>query len=73
MMTPEEFVELFGKEKQSKNVRFGKITDVTGKPRVLLDGEVTASTKRYPRLASYTPVVSHRVMIVNGVIIGNII
>lgn len=73
MITPEEFVDLFGKAKDSKNVRFGTITDATGKPRLRLDGEATASVKRYPRLASYTPVIGDRVMILNGVVIGKIV
>jgi len=73
MITPEEFVGLFGKEKQSKSVRFGTITDATGKPRLRLDGETVASVKRYPRLASYTPVIGDRVMIFSGVVIGKVI
>lgn len=73
MITPEEFVEWFGKERTTKNVRFGTVTDATGKPRLRLDGETTASVKRYPRLASYTPVAGDRVMILNGVVIGKIV
>lgn len=73
MITPEEFVESFGKDKYSKNVRFGTVTDATGKPRVRLDGEATASIKGYPRLASYNPMVGQRVMILYGVIVGNIV
>lgn len=73
MITPEEFVNIFGNEKQTKNVRFGTITDATGKPRVRLDGELNASIKRYTRLASYTPVIGDRVAIFNGFILGKII
>ena len=73
MIRPEEFVDLFKNEKQTKAVRYGVITDANEKPRVRLDGEANASIKRYPRLASYSPTVGDKVMILNGVIIGNII
>jgi len=73
MITAEEFVNIFGNEKQSKSVRFGTITDAIGKPRVRLDGEANASIKRYTRLASYTPVVGDRVAILNRFILGKII
>lgn len=73
MITAEEFVGLFGKEKKSNNVRFGIITDAIGRPRVRLDGETTASIKRYPRLASYTPTAGDRVQIIAGVIQGKIV
>lgn len=73
MIKAEEFVNLFRNTKQTKLVRYGTITDATGKPRVRLDGEATASIKRYTRLASYTPVIGDRVAILNGFILGKII
>ena len=73
MITPDEFVNLFKNEKQTKTVRFGIITDASENPRVQLDGEESASIKRYTRLASYTPAVGDSVMILHGVIMGKIV
>lgn len=58
-------------------IRFGTVTDATGRPRVQLDGEDAATTRRYPYLASYTPTVNDRVMLVRGgstwVVVGKIV
>lgn len=72
--TAQEFVKVFSKDKQVKNVKFAKVDSgyITGKPRLVFDGETTATVKRYPHLSSYTPTVGDRVMVEHGVIIGNI-
>lgn len=50
---------------------------VSGRPRVLFDGETVLGGKVYPYLASYTPVASQRVLLApvgsGYVILGRII
>ncbi len=36
----------------------------SGRPKIVFDGEVAASGKRYAYLASYTPVAGHRVLLI---------
>lgn len=67
-----DFVDIFGNEKTKKLIRYGVITNAAGK-RVKLDGESSASIKRYPHLSSYTPVVGDKVVIISGVIYGKIV
>lgn len=73
MINAQEFVRMFAKEKQIKYIKFGEVVDATGRPQIKIDGESTASIKRYPYLASYEPLLNDRVMIVHGVVIGKII
>jgi hypothetical protein len=59
-------------------VRYGTVTDATGRPKVQFDGETAASGRRYPYLSSYTPTVNDRVMLLRGgggawVVIGKIV
>lgn len=65
-------------EPDNKNqvvVKFGTIVSnyTTGRPRVIIDGNTAATVKTYPYLASYTPAANHRVVIVQGVVMGRII
>lgn len=85
--TAEEFVNMFGKkagEKHGKNnvsfkskqVRFAVVVDVDdpeGRPRIQFEGETSASVKRYPYYASYTPTVGDAVMVFHGVVQDKII
>lgn len=72
MITPQEFVEMFGKEPEKKIVKFAKVTNAEGRPQLQFDGETSASIKRYPYLGSYTPMIDDRVMVIHGVVIGDI-
>lgn len=73
MISAEGIVKLFGKIKPIKIIRFGTVTVAGGKPRIRLDGETTASIKRYPYLGSYTPTVNDRVVIIHGIVFGKIV
>lgn len=46
-----------------KMFRLGTITNTTGGANVRFDEEATAGSKTYTRLASYTPVAGHRVLL----------
>lgn len=61
-------------DKKEVRVRFGTIPSnyTSGRPTVILDGNTGATVKKYPYLSSYTPAANHRVMIVQGVIMGRI-
>lgn len=70
------FLDLMDDKKgQNVRVQFGKIpsTYTSGRPTVILDGMTVPTVKKYPYLASYTPAANHRVMVVQGVIMGRII
>ena len=71
----DEFKRLLFGESNGKYVRFATIDSgyISGRPTLIFDGESTATIKQYPYLSSYTPTAGDRVMVVNGVIIGNII
>lgn len=80
MMTPDEFVQLMSLlNKEKKPFTLGKIDPAytSGRPKIVFDGEDTASLKAYPYIASYTPVANHRVLLVNvggsHVVIGRIV
>jgi hypothetical protein len=70
--------QLASPEAGASFVRFGTVTDVTGRPKVQFDGETAASGRRYPYLSSYTPTLNDRVMLLRGgsgawVVIGKIV
>lgn len=74
MITPEEFLKL-SNENEKSLIKYGKIDPgyAGGRPKIVFDGEDDPSGKRYPYLASYTPVPSERVMLLGNVIIGKVI
>ncbi|MGE7864523.1 hypothetical protein ACQKOA_26425 [Bacillus mobilis] len=74
MMDVNEFLDLTDNKTPQVSVKFGKIPAnyASGRPTVILDGMTAATVKKYPYLSTYTPVANHRVMIVQGVIIGDI-
>lgn len=43
--------------------RLGTVTNITGGANVRFDEEASAGSKKYTRLASYTPVIGHRVLL----------
>lgn len=60
-----------------RNEKVGKFATidpdyVTGKPRLVYDGEQTPTIKTYVYLDSYTPVANDRVMVIQNVIVGKI-
>jgi hypothetical protein len=73
--TADEFVNMFKNPKQEKVIKFARIDPdyVSGRPRLIFDGEESVSGKQYPYLGSYAPAAHDRVMLVKGVIIGAII
>jgi len=75
-----QFIEMMTPKGLDKNIyKLGSIDPAysSGKPKVMFDGETVVSAKQYPRLASYTPVASDRVLILSVansyVILGKII
>lgn len=76
MISPSEFVDLFGSQKNRDIVQFAKIDPAytSGRPRVIYDMDVVSSTLSKPLsyVDSYTPAAGDRIMIIKGVIIGKI-
>jgi len=60
--------------KESKKVELGKIDPAysSGKPSIVFDGENQASVKQYPYLSSYFPNANDRIMVVRGVVVGDL-
>ena len=48
---------------ETRHFLMGIVASITGGLFIKLDGETDARTKSFARLASYTPVVEHRVLI----------
>jgi hypothetical protein len=48
----------------NSTIRFGTVTNATGRPQILLDGDDTPSGKRYPYLSSYVPAIGDRVLLI---------
>lgn len=65
IITPEKFLQIVRNAKEEKHNRLGKIDTeyLSGRPRIIFDGETTVSTKQYPYLASYSPVAGDRVIL----------
>ena len=59
------------------DMRLATVTSTAGGVKVQFDGETTPSTKLYKRLASYSPTVNDRVLLVNVggtyIIVGKIV
>ena len=63
------------KKKPKQRTKYATIAldYVSGAPRLIFDGETTATLKGYPYLGTYTPVAGHRVKVDDGVVVGNIV
>lgn len=78
-MDANDFVQMFGNKKKIQSFKLGKIDSAytSGRPKIIFDGETTASGKQYPYLGSYAPVANDRVLTVfvggSYVILGKII
>lgn len=79
--SPKEFIDIL-KSIVKENERERKLgvvssTYVSGRPKVLIDGEMTDSVKAYPYLASYTPAANDKVALVKfgstWVVIGKVV
>lgn len=75
MIKAEELVNMFGNKPNEQIIKFGSIDSsyITGRPRILFDGESVVSGKQYLYLSSYSPSPGDRVIIVSGVVIGKIV
>lgn len=80
MITPAEFLLAVASKPDSELVvRMGTVDPAytSGRPTIIFDGETVASVKTYPYLASYTPVASHRVLLLRAghawVVLGRIL
>lgn len=71
-----EFVSAFKNPEVQNDIKFGKVDPnyTSGRPSVIYDIDIMSGTlsKPLPHLGSYSPAANDRVMIVKGVIIGNI-
>ncbi|AXM88454.1 hypothetical protein B379_04160 [Anoxybacillus ayderensis G10] len=75
MIDHEFFISAFMNPKQEKIIQFARVDPnyTSGRPRLIFDGETAVSGKAYPYLSSYTPKANDRVMLVKGVIVGDIV
>jgi len=79
MIKPADFLKITKGGTPKAPYRLGKIDPAysSGRPKIVFDGETTASEKQYPYLESYSPVANDRVLLlkVSGsyVIIGKVI
>lgn len=75
----EEFLEITKGSPSKASYRLGKIDPayISGRPRIVFDGETVASEKQYPYIGSYTPAAGDRVLLerVSGsyIVIGKVI
>ncbi|MBM6648999.1 hypothetical protein [Bacillus sp. RIT 809] len=74
MITVDDFLELTEDKKPTISIKFGKIPSnyTSGRPTVILDGMASPTIKQYPYIGTYSPKANARVMIAQGVIIGDI-
>ncbi|MFT4415329.1 hypothetical protein ACLM5H_15820 [Fredinandcohnia humi] len=70
-----DFMQGFSNKKQDKLVQFAKVDPnyTSGRPSLIFDGESIVTIKKYPYIASYEPAPNDRVMLIKGVIQGNIV
>ena len=79
MITEEKFLEITRGQEKEAVFRLGKIDPSysSGRPKIVFDGETTASTKQYPYLAPYAPTAGDRVLLAkvagSYVIMGKVI
>lgn len=74
MIRMDDFLNSFQNEVADPLVKFATVAPghTTGRARLVFDGESVPTVKAYPYLGSYTPVAGHRVMVMHGVIMGDI-
>lgn len=75
MIRIDRFLDAFQNEKPRNEIQFATVDSgyVSGRPRLVFDGESVATVKVYPHLSTYTPVAGDRVMVIHGVIMGAIV
>ena len=79
MIKPADFLKITKGDSSKAPYRLGKIDSEysSGRPKVVFDGETTASEKQYPYLDSYAPAANDRVLLmrVSGsyIVIGKVI
>ncbi len=78
-MNTEDFLRIINNDNKNIAFRLGKIDPEysSGRPKIVFDGESTASTKQYPYLSSYEPTAGDRVLLAkiagSYVILGKVI
>jgi hypothetical protein len=79
MITPEQFLRITKNEKAASAFLLGTVDAayVSGRPKIIFDGETVVSGKAYPYLTSYAPAASDRVLLarVGGsfVVLGKVV
>lgn len=79
-LTPAQFVRLLDERgaPSGAQLRYATIPAnyTSGAPQLIFDGETAATTRTWPRLASYTPAANDRVAVLmiggNGIILGKV-
>lgn len=70
MITSQEFVGMFKQKDEKELVKFAMINCT--ECSLQFDGESTETSKKYPHLASYTPNIGDKVIVLHGVVLGKI-
>jgi hypothetical protein len=79
MIKPADFLKITKGDNPKPLYRLGKIDSEysSGRPKIVFDGETTASEKQYPYLSSYTPEADDRVLLAriagSYIVIGKVI
>ncbi|HWQ30152.1 MAG TPA: hypothetical protein VN549_04105 [Negativicutes bacterium] len=79
MITPENFLKITKGNTTKESSMYGRIDPayVSGRPKIIFDGESTVSQKEYPYLGHYTPAANDRVMLIKSkgsyIVIGEVI
>lgn len=79
MIDAAELLQIASGNPPQNGYRLGKVDPAysSGRPKVVFDGETTASGKQYPYLASYTPAAGDRVLLAavagSYVVLGKIV
>ena len=65
MISPADFLKITKEDKPKPLYRLGKIDPAysSGRPKIVFDGETTATTKQYPYLSPYAPTAGDRVLL----------
>lgn len=79
MIQAADFLKIAKGDTPKAPYRLGKIDSAysSGRPKIVFDGETTASEKQYPYLISYTPAANDRVLMAkvagSYIVIGKVI
>jgi hypothetical protein len=80
MISPADFFDTIAQVRTPAlafDVRLAMVQTAAGRPTLKFDGETLATTLAYPYLASYTPTIGDRVLVImlngSGVVLGKVV